>query len=104
MTATDRDRKFQVKALRRLSETEIAGLKIGLDALAAVEAVLIDAHPALKVAAERERRAREFRRAFPVSGPAQEAATAVNRALQQIGLALEDTGEAVETGRVEKRK
>lgn len=103
VTSAAREHTVQVAALRRLSKTEVAGLRIGLDAISSLEAVLVGELANMRHAAEKETAIRNAR-GLPVPGPFGVTYVGTKRALCAIGLALEDTGQAVELEKVEKKK
>ena len=100
--AADRARTMQVRALRRLSQTEVAGLGIGLAAIVEVETELIGQLSGMRHAAEKEAYARNLR-GLPGLGPYGTAFVEIKRALARLGLAREDTETAIDLGKVERR-
>lgn len=92
-------RTIQTQALRRLSKTEVAGLGIGLSAITELESVLIVEMGNMRAAAEKEAAVRKLK-GLPGPGPFARAHAAVRRSLCAVGLAIEDTGEAIDSGKV----
>lgn len=100
--AADRARTMQVRALRRLSQTEVAGLGIGLAAVEECESALIGQLSGMRAAAEKETAIRK-QRGMTTLGPYGVAFVEVKRCIARLGLAREDTELTLEAGKVERR-
>lgn len=99
---TDRARTMQLRALRRLSSTEVAGLGIGLAAIEACETEVLADLTAMRLAAQKEREVRVLR-GLPGHGPYGRAYISARRLVQRLGLAREDTEGVLDVGKVERR-
>ena len=100
--AEQRQQTMRVRALRRLSTCEIAGLGIALDQLEVLETQLVESLPALRNAAEKEANVRTLRGLPPV-GPYVRAWSGVRVLLEKVSEAREATSYAEASGKVEKR-
>jgi hypothetical protein len=100
--AEDRARTMQVRALRRLSTCEVAGLGIALEQLEVVEAELVEALPKLRDAATKEANVRHAR-GLPPAGPYVRAWSGIRSLLSAVSAAREETSTVTEVGRVAKR-
>lgn len=101
--AEARARTMQVRALRRLSECEVAGLGVALRQLETLEVALVAALPKMREAADKEAAARRAR-GYPMQGgPFVQAWLGVRALLLVVGDAREETSLAEASGRVAKR-
>lgn len=96
-----RQRTMSVRALRRLSATELTGVKIALSTVLKTEHDLVPLLGAMKQAALAEYRVRSSR-GLPLPGPYQRAYMATREVIHHLGTAREETELVVKTGRVAK--
>lgn len=99
--AEARARTMQVRALRRLSECEVAGLGLALAQLAEVEAALIETMPKLRDAATKEANVRSMR-GLPPSGPYVRGWSASRDLLALVEAARDELTVATSTRRVRR--
>jgi hypothetical protein len=101
-TAEARQRTMQVRALRRLSTCEVAGLGIALEQLDAVEVVLVESLPKLRRAAEQEAAVRQAKGQPVRDGAYFGAWSAVRALVAVVSSAREETTYAEVSGKVER--
>lgn len=92
---------MSVRALRRLSETELSGLLIGLDAIGKTEAYLVQRLDRMRRASVKESKVRAQ---LGLNGPGEFmlAFQTVLEVVRCLTLAREETTNVVTTGRIEK--
>jgi hypothetical protein len=93
---------MSIRALRRLSETELLGLGVALSMIEQTEAQLVEQLGDLRRAAEREQRGR-VARGLPGLGQFGSAYVAAYRTLHILTDARMETAYASETGRVPRK-
>lgn len=106
MTATtdeQRQHTMRVRALRRLSTCEVAGLGIALGQLERVEAELMAAQPKLKAAAQQEANVRHAKGLPPLEGAYVGAYRALVGVLEVVADAREETTYVEVTGKAPRR-
>jgi hypothetical protein len=101
-SAEERSRTMQVRALRRLSECEMAGVGLALQTLEAIEGELVQLLPEARRAAAKEAAARSARGLAP-HGPFGSGREALRRALLALTDAREELSYTEVTRKVRKR-
>lgn len=94
---------MSLKALRRLSETELSGLRTALDTVAAAEAELIRRLDRMRRASLKEYQIRG-RMGLPGPGEFAAAYAATLDVVKALTAAREETTPVVTNGRIEKRE
>ena len=96
-----RARTMSLRALRRLSETELSGLRIALDVVSDSERFLIARLDRLRKAVAKERRARAM---AGLNGPGEyaQAYQTILEVVRMLTYAREETSSAVDAGRIPK--
>lgn len=92
---------MSLKALRRLSETELSGLRVALDAIASTESFLIARLDRMRRAANREAKVRRLM-GLPGPGEFDMAYVTVLEVVRKLTVAREETMVTIERGKIRR--